>query len=131
MVSGLADRLKQKILDCGSQDGNTIPLSYPESSFDDFNDAGLCKPFTTRIPVSTIKVLELLTAATGESRSELVNDLIIEAINKIVEDESMTELKESMATAANAVIKEELAHSCRKGPARRRRRRQSKDHSED
>ncbi|MBL4865044.1 MAG: hypothetical protein JKY67_01555 [Pseudomonadales bacterium] len=124
MNPGLADRLKQKILDCGTQDGGPIPLSYPESSFEDFNDAGLCKPFTTRIPVSTIKVLELLTEATGESRSELVNELILEAVSNIVEDESMAELKESMATSANSVIQDELEKSCRKSPRRHNRRRQ-------
>ena len=124
MNPGLADRLKQKILDCGTQDGGPVPLSYPESTFEELNDAGLCKPFTTRIPVSTIKVLELLTEATGESRSELVNELILEAISNIVEDESMAELRKSMVTSANTVIQEELGKTCRKSPRRANRRRQ-------
>jgi len=123
MKHGLAERLKQKILDCGTQDGDPKPLSYPESSFAEFNEAGLCKPFTTRIPVSTIKALEILTNATGESRSEVIDALILEALSTISEDESMVTLKETMTTAANKAIQEELEAAYRKKPRKRHKRR--------
>ena len=127
MKHDLAQRLKQKILEAGTQDGEPKPLSYPESSFEEFNEAGLCKPFSTRIPISTIKALEVLTNATGESRSEVINALALEALAAITEDESMAKLKEAMTTAANAAIQEELETACKKKPRKRHKRRHSSD----
>ena len=127
MKRDLTERMKQKILDAGTQDGEPKPLSYPESSFEEFNEAGLCKPFSTRIPISTIKALEVLTSATGESRSEVINALVLDALAAITEDESMAKLKEAMTTAANAAIQEELETACKKKPRKRRKRRHSND----
>ncbi|MBV1920581.1 MAG: hypothetical protein KUG73_07850 [Pseudomonadales bacterium] len=127
MKHDLTERMKQKILDAGTQDGEPKPLSYPESSFEELNEAGLCKPFSTRIPISTIKALEVLTNATGESRSEVINALAMEALAAITEDESMAKLKEAMTTAANAAIQEELETACRKKPRKRHKRRHSSD----
>ena len=127
MKLDLAERLKRKILDCGTQDGEPKPLSYPESNFEEFNEAGLCKPFSTRIPISTIKALEVLTNATGESRSEVIDALILDALSTISEDESMATLKETMTTAANAAIQEELETARRKKPRKRHKRRHTAD----
>jgi len=127
MKRDLTERMKQKILDAGTQNGEPKPLSYPESSFEELNEAGLCKPFSTRIPISTIKALEVLTNATGESRSEVINALVLEALAVITEDESMVKLKEAMATAANAAIQEELETACKKKPRKRHKRRHSNE----
>lgn len=127
MKHDLAERLKKKILEAGTQNGEPKPLRYPDSSFDEFNEAGLCKPFTTRIPVSTIKALEVLTNATGESRSEVIDALILEAISTITDDESMETLREAITTAANAAIEEELKNCCKKKPRRRSKRRHSNE----
>lgn len=122
----IVERLKKKIRDCSTEDDREVVLSYPESGFKELNQAGLSKPFTTRIPVSTIKVLEMLTEVTGESRSEVVNELILEAVNKITDDESMKDLKEKMVKSANHVIQEELkkmAPKCKTGQGSAKRNR--------
>ena len=127
MTSDLTDRLKQKVLESSTQESQRKSLSYPESNFQDFYAAGLCKPFTTRIPVSTIKALEVLTEATGESRSQLVDALIIEALKTIAQDKNMAHLKEAMITEANTAIQKELDSVDEKAPRRRQRRPHTQD----